>query len=301
MATKKYFLMFIFLFFLFAILSYNQQSNYVGSSTCVECHDDVGKFFEGSIHYKPFFLGKVGDGCETCHKEGSKHTEDPSSENIFGKRGLEKLTPKEKDELCLKCHRENITKKDKFVYSIHKKNMVSCFDCHSEVLHFKSNEKEKIVSDLNKPFSMNTSVKMCISCHSERLSDTYLPYRHPLDKGTMSCLDCHNIHDKDKCVSGIGEDVNSVCFKCHREQKGPFAFRHLALEEGCSTCHNPHGSVNDKMLRQNTNGLCLNCHYEIEFPKVGAVNHKSRLKERARCFDCHISVHGSNLSDHFIR
>jgi len=50
------------------------------------------------------------------------------------------------------------------------------------------------------------------------------------------------------------------CTECHTAQKGPFIFKHNAMKEGCTSCHNPHGSVNNKMLKAPDSNLCLQCH-----------------------------------------
>jgi predicted CXXCH cytochrome family protein len=33
-----------------------------------------------------------------------------------------------------------------------------------------------------------------------------------------------------------------------------------AFQQGCATCHEPHGSQNDKLLRATGNSLCAECH-----------------------------------------
>lgn len=279
------------------------KSAFVGSNACIQCHENEGSFFKGTIHEKPFFSGNKGDGCETCHGPGSRHINDPSVNNIVSKSILQKKNAVEKTTMCLKCHKDNITKKGKFSLGTHSKREVTCWDCHNEVLHFYKKEEVSLEDKLSYriPFQKDNPNGKCLSCHEERLSDIALQFHHPVEKGTILCIDCHEIHGVDKALSIRGGDINGICIKCHREQKGPFAWRHIALEDGCTACHNPHGSVNDKMLVQNGNGLCLQCHYENAFPKVGEQNHRHRLNERARCFDCHSAIHGSNVSSQLLR
>jgi predicted CXXCH cytochrome family protein len=90
------------------------------------------------------------------------------------------------------------------------------------------------------------------------------------------------------------------------------------MREGCIACHNPHGTVNQKMLVQRDANLCLKCH--LEHPATigdgtvmaGAINsedhaafsggvaNSSRLN-RGTCWSsgCHEGVHGSNINYHF--
>jgi len=60
--------------------------------------------------------------------------------------------------------------------------------------------------------------------------------------------------------------VNETCAQCHREQSGRMCFEHEALREGCTTCHNVHGSINPKMLVERDNNLCLKCHAQVASP-----------------------------------
>ena len=36
------------------------------------------------------------------------------------------------------------------------------------------------------------------------------------------------------------------------------------MREGCTTCHNPHGSINRMMLTQPDNNLCFRCHAQVQ-------------------------------------
>ena len=52
------------------------------------------------------------------------------------------------------------------------------------------------------------------------------------------------------------------CIKCHVDKRGPFVYEHPPVRvEGCETCHNPHGSMNAKLLRRPVVfTVCLECH-----------------------------------------
>jgi predicted CXXCH cytochrome family protein len=90
--------------------------------------------------------------------------------------------------------------------------------------------------------------------------------------------------------------------QCHREKARPHVFEHEALREGCPTCHNPHGSINDKMLTERDVNLCLKCHAQIASPGtvfIGDFSHTTRLSE-GPCWSasCHTAVHGSDVNAH---
>jgi predicted CXXCH cytochrome family protein len=97
--------------------------------------------------------------------------------------------------------------------------------------------------------------------------------------------------------------VNETCAECHREQTRPFVFEHEAMREGCTVCHNPHGSVNRMMLVQSDLNLCLRCHAQTQGPGVppgefiiGRSPHGA-LMQMGTCWSagCHTEVHGSSV------
>lgn len=177
---------------------------------------------------------------------------------------------------------------------------IGCESCHGGgSVHVKSGGgKGTIVNPSQSP-------ETCFQCHLDKRGEFSLPHAHPVLAGQMSCNDCHNPH-KGHVVTRTGADLqtpNETCTQCHTAQKGPFLFKHQAMEEGCTTCHNPHGTVNQKMLIARDANLCLKCH--LEHPAVdgdgkilvGGADHRTRL-QGGTCWTagCHEDVHGSNAS-----
>ena len=76
---------------------------------------------------------------------------------------------------------------------------------------------------------------------------------------------------------------------------------HEAMREGCVSCHSPHGSVNDKMLKARGNALCYQCHFQNQTADTaiihGGGNHAGNVI-RGTCWSagCHEAVHGSHTS-----
>ncbi len=243
---KSYILLFGFLYFGVLLISnafaaqdkFNEllkNATYVGTETCVTCHEQAGKEFKFSTHAR-ISNDKVENspqGREICHGPGSIHAE-------------------------------------------------------------ASGGKDNIINPRKSP-------EICFTCHLEKKAEFRLPYRHPVLEGKMSCTDCHSPHGEEArpWSSTSMDGVNEACFKCHKEQQGPFVWEHEGLREGCNTCHKVHGSVNDKMLIARDNNLCLRCHTQQAFPTVGKSYHSTRLN-LGTCFSagCHTAVHGSNFDDH---
>jgi DmsE family decaheme c-type cytochrome len=138
-------------------------------------------------------------------------------------------------------------------------------------------------------------------------AEFHLPQHHPVIEGKMNCIQCHDPHGMDimKPAGGLAlARVNQNCAACHRDQTRPFAFEHEAMREGCTTCHNPHGSINRKMLVQSDPNLCLRCHAQAQGASgeifIGSVSHTAFLRI-GTCWTsgCHSAVHGSNVDPRF--
>ena len=151
--------------------------------------------------------------------------------------------------------------------------------------------------------------KACFQCHLQTHAEFNLPQHHPVVEGRMNCVHCHDPHGADirKPAGGLAmARRNESCATCHREQTKPFVFEHEAMREGCTVCHNPHGSVNAKLLVERDNNLCLKCHAQLPGDAsnpnrifIGRRDHTVWLR-LGGCWSsgCHTAVHGSNFSPH---
>jgi predicted CXXCH cytochrome family protein len=174
---------------------------------------------------------------------------------------------------------------------------IACESCHGPgSLHVESGgERHTIINPRKSP-------ETCFQCHLDKRGEFSLPHSHPLLAGKVSCADCHDPHKGD-AVIGRGTSLltqNDVCFSCHIAQRGPFVFEHEALREGCTSCHNPHGSVNNKMLVARNANLCLKCHFQEHRGGsiiIGGQDHGTRLRT-GTCWSagCHEAVHGSHVN-----
>lgn len=146
----------------------------------------------------------------------------------------------------------------------------------------------------------------CFECHRPIEAQFHLPQHHPLLEQKMSCVQCHDPHGRDilKPAGGLAlARPNQACAQCHREQTRPFVFEHPALREGCTVCHNAHGSINQKLLTQRDSNLCLRCHAQVQGPSValgqmyiGNIDHTAFMR-MGSCWSsgCHTAIHGSNV------
>ncbi len=212
-------------------------AEYVGSESCIECHEAEYKYFQLTDHASVAIditdeeaeAGQA-EACEACHGPGSLHLEDVDDKSKIIRADAE----------------------------------TACFNCHLDV-------KGKFM----------------------------LQHHHPVPEGRMFCYDCHDMHGSDVRATGgkmllgaglLGQDEK--CFKCHKEQRGPFVFEHEAMREGCTVCHTPHGSINDKLLVAGQTITCIRCHIE---GSQGEFHHNTYpIATLYNCIDCHSQVHGSN-------
>ncbi len=178
---------------------------------------------------------------------------------------------------------------------------VGCEACHGPgSKHVAAGGRRFIVNPGRDP-------QACLNCHLEVHAEFNLPQHHPVREGKMNCVQCHDPHGADimKTSGGLAmARLNEQCAGCHREQSKRVVFEHEALREGCTACHQPHGSVNGKMLVQPDPNLCLRCHAQVQQRGqlfIGKVDHRT-LVRRGTCWTstCHSAVHGSNV-DPYLR
>jgi predicted CXXCH cytochrome family protein len=67
--------------------------------------------------------------------------------------------------------------------------------------------------------------------------------------------------------------------------------------ESCATCHDPHGTNHENMLKVSKPRLCQQCHIESRHPTspYGTTDAGSIKFVLGRsCVECHANIHGSN-------
>jgi len=208
-------------------------------------------------------------------------------------------------EACETCHQDiyrDFASADHFRLKAPGDNAknIGCESCHGAgSIHVTSGGAPNTIINPHK------SPETCFQCHLDKKAQFDLPSHHPVVEGKISCADCHDPH-KGSVIEGGGTELlsaNQVCTRCHIQQAGPFVFEHEAMREGCTTCHNPHGSVNARLLIARNQTLCLRCHFQQQTVAgaiyIGDVNHTSFLS-RGTCWSagCHEAIHGSQVNPH---
>ena len=260
-------------------------AGYVGTDTCVACHDGVETRLSPTAHGRAADPRSpaAGRGCESCHGPGRSHAEtgDASRIQAFGS-----AAPREADERCVACH--NRGAHAQWAGSMHDRRNVSCVTCHS--VH----NPQSDTAQLTRP----TEAATCGACHPSQVAKVQRVAHMPVREGRMACSSCHNPHGSTNVrLLKVGNWVNESCVSCHTDRRGPFLWEHAAGRESCVSCHDPHGSSHDRMLVAKLPMLCQRCHIGTRHPSTIYDNRvtgsSNRLYGRS-CVNCHQNIHGSN-------
>src|SRR3990172_8872292 len=127
----------------------------------------------------------------------------------------------------------------------------------------------------------------CIGCH-ETLSSGKVVHQAL----SMGCPTCHSAIDANKIphkttnnrAKGLSSKALDLCYDCHDKAQFMKKTTHAALVLGCSSCHNPHSSMDSKLLVSSMPGLCFTCH---EKDSVTGKNSAHPQVAGVLCTSCH--------------
>ncbi|MFH1701116.1 MAG: cytochrome c3 family protein [Candidatus Zixiibacteriota bacterium] len=267
------------LLIIFLILGYQIGFGQVTSETCLDCHEGYEKTIIDSPHAleSKARAGSIVIGCTSCHGDGEAHVDDPATNNIINPATSE---THEIGDICSDCHNPHLNASASGLIS-HAELDLSCISCHA--IH--AGERNAINHD---------DASICEKCHNAVVNEFIQRSSHPIGFGGATCTGCHDFTGKGS--PGFGHGVGVNCASCHPEQSGPFMAEHEATStfstegSGCTSCHSPHGSPNERLMTQPGNGLCLQCH-------SNGVGHSATAHDGdfayLECIDCHSQVHGT--------
>jgi len=277
------------------------DGDYVGSDTCIGCHQDQNHRFKNTI------MGKImmehprtpeeARGCEACHGPGRVHVESGGGKDTipirFGKDSPN--TVAEQNNVCLDCHSGG-TNHLFWRGSPHESRGMACVDCHQ----VKQVIKTVGTSELryNPRLTENRGLKksqpeVCLQCHEMRRAQLQRSSHMPYREGKVNCTSCHNPHGSPNPKQLIQASTNENCLSCHAERRGPFLWNHPPVLENCANCHEPHGTNNPQLLKVRMPRVCDSCHDSSRHPTQPQP--LSSIKNFNRgCTNCHSYLHGSN-------
>lgn len=139
----------------------------------------------------------------------------------------------------------------------------------------------------------------CVTCHSKGDQAFWAGSQH--EGRDVSCVDCHSVHEPESDNDQLVLPTQTVtCGQCHQDKVAKVQrTTHMPLREGameCTSCHNPHGSANDRLLAEGftINESCTNsCHAAKRGPFMW--EHAAVVEDCSTCHDPHGSVNDRML------
>lgn len=135
--------------------------------------------------------------------------------------------------------------------------------------------------------------EVCVTCHDRAKHALWEGSQH--DQRNVQCVTCHSVHSGKSARAMLkAASEPQLCATCHQPiVKRLNRFNHMPVREGkmqCSSCHNPHGSTNVKLLKAGTtvDEACTSCHAEKRGPYLW-----EHAPVANSCVTCH-DPHGSN-------
>jgi DmsE family decaheme c-type cytochrome len=249
-------------------------SQFVGSESCAECHGSYVAQNALTVHGKANKPGAPADlrSCEACHGGGKGHVDfylgiqklneagkeneatalmnDTAKAAAAKMRSFKEMSPADASRTCMQCHAQ-VKEHTSFRGSKHEAAGLSCVSCHS--LH-------------GSPVATMDDRRLFVVAKTEAKL-----LKKPSEADT--CYQCH-------------ADVRKAQF-----QRSTHLIRNENREHQieCSSCHEPHGSIGEKMMRTaSVNETCYQCHTEKRGPFLF-----EHSPVRESCSTCH-RAHGSN-------
>lgn len=207
-------------------------------------------------------------------------------------------------DTCLECHED---KGESLLGTRHSRTEdgrtpnanLGCETCHGPSKEHADTGDPDLMTSFAEKSAIETS-DTCVTCHNKG--------EHALWEGSqhqgrdVTCTNCHSVHDPQSAEHQFVKPTQiETCAQCHAEKAAKIQrTNHMPLREGtmeCTSCHNPHGSVNDRLLREGftINESCTTaCHAEKRGPFM--FEHAPAVENCATCHDPHGSVNDRMLT-----
>jgi DmsE family decaheme c-type cytochrome len=197
-------------------------------------------------------------------------------------------------DTCATCH-EEVAKA--FASTPHINSAMGCEGCHGPGQAHVDGSGDKTKIRLFKDLKPADSSAVCMECHNKGGQNHWVGSTH--DARKLACVTCHNPHPKGPAPKSLlAKPQAQLCVSCHPQRRAQlYRSGHMPQREGkmeCTSCHNPHGTVGEAMLVQNTiNENCWSCHAEKRGPFLW--EHQPVREKCTTCHDAHGSVNSNML------
>jgi DmsE family decaheme c-type cytochrome len=205
------------------------------------------------------------------------------------------------DKACTTCHATGAAEFSKTMMGKigkTKPGMFGCENCHGpgsahvkagggrgvgDMISFRKDDPSRTVEENN---------MVCLGCHEKGQRTNWHGSTH--ETQNVACTNCHTVMKDVSRKHGLKTKFEAdTCFECHKNKRAEVHRQsHMPVVEGkmtCSSCHNPHGSYSEAMLKTATpNETCFKCHAEKRGPFLW-----EHAPVTENCMNCH-DAHGSN-------
>lgn len=250
---------------------------WAGDAACSVCHDDAAaKLGAHRLFLEPRGRAGAAVHCESCHGAGAAHAEDPDAHPMAK---LAQQPAMQSNRACFACHA--LPLEEGAAQHQHARAGLRCTECHAA----HGGEQPKLLRE--------APIETCLRCHAEVGGDLRQVSHHPMRDGRMTCATCH-VGAPEAAGAAAPRGTSVLCLACHAEHDPLASFEHVPLNEmalegeGCTACHDPHGSAHARLLRRPGDALCLQCH---SVPSHATAH--GGAYAGIRCMECHVDVHGS--------
>jgi len=202
------------------------------------------------------------------------------------------------EEMCLTCHEDKsyagtahaLTGDARTPSATH-----GCESCHGPgQAHVEGGGDATQISNPTK-LSASDASALCTTCHNK---GEHLMWDSSAHAGRdVGCATCHSVHaPKSQTAQLKTQTVTQTCETCHKDKV--LKTRHSAhmpvsndpqrpSKMECTSCHNPHGSTNVRMLRVglSVNDSCVSCHADKRGPYLW--EHGTVVDSCSNCHDPH--------------
>jgi len=198
------------------------------------------------------------------------------------------------EETCLACHETQAYTATRHALKAIPRTPAAthgCESCHGPgKAHAEEADPTKIVNPAKT--TPQRASEICATCHDRGTHAVWSGSQH--DSRNVGCVTCHSVHAPKGPKQLKAATELAQCATCHKDKIAKLdRSGHMPVREGkmqCSTCHNPHGSTNVRLLRRGDSiaEACTSCHADKRGPYLW-----EHAPTRDGCTTCH-DPHGSS-------
>jgi DmsE family decaheme c-type cytochrome len=198
------------------------------------------------------------------------------------------------EDTCLGCHDDKGYKGSKHGLTLNERTPAAthgCESCHGPgKAHAESGDPAMIRNP--KTMKPQEASQICATCHNRSTHILWDGSQH--DNRNVGCVSCHSVHQPVGEHQLVKRTEMETCATCHQAIVNKhYRFSHMPVREGqmqCSSCHNPHGSSNVRLLKSGTtiDESCTTCHADKRGPYLW-----EHAPVTESCVTCH-DPHGTN-------